>query len=58
MNRAKGYLNKVGRKLDWQFLVGKLGAKGYLNKVGRKHVFHRQWAKGYLNKVGRKQGVI
>ena len=36
MNRAKGYLNEVGRKLSPMSTDTMIWAKGYLNEVGRK----------------------
>ena len=37
INRFKGYLNEVGRKLDRVFLIRHERIKGYLNEVGTKH---------------------
>ena len=36
INRVKGYLNEVGRKLLVAWLLVITGVKGYLNEVGRK----------------------
>ena len=51
INRVKGYLNEVGRKLSIPLIKPLLRVKGYLNEVGRKS---KCWVKGYLNEVGRK----
>ena len=36
INRVKGYLNEVGRKLSIPLIKPLLRVKGYLNEVGRK----------------------
>ena len=58
INRVKGYLNEVGRKLSIPLIKPLLRVKGYLNEVGRKPDSatnsSKCWVKGYLNEVGRK----
>ena len=38
INRVKGYLNEVGRKLSIPLIKPLLRVKGYLNEVGRKQM--------------------
>ena len=58
INRVKGYLNEVGRKLSIPLIKPLLRVKGYLNEVGRKpkvySLSRTNWGKGYLNEAGRK----